>query len=101
MFGGYGLVVCGYDLVGEIMRHGGDVGLIWWVSVATRSWSVFSRWCRFFLILVVPILSQLFLPWWCFLVVVGCKVARWVSVVSWRRFCLAGLLGNNDGFLFI
>ena len=49
VFGGYGLVVCGYDLVGEIMRHGGDVGLIWWVSVATRSWLFFLDGVGFFL----------------------------------------------------
>ena len=26
-------MVCGSNLVGEVMRHSGDVGLIWWVSV--------------------------------------------------------------------
>ena len=33
-FHGCALMIRGFDLVGEVIRHGGDVGLIWWVSVA-------------------------------------------------------------------
>ena len=41
VFDSCGLAVRGFDLVGEVMRHGGNVGLIWWVLVATRSWLFF------------------------------------------------------------
>jgi len=50
-FNDCGPTVCGYNLVGEAMRHNGEVGLIWWVSVLVSFGCflsvmlVLSQWC--------------------------------------------------------